>query len=697
MTSNKKKSVIIIALLTLTGGAFSQTTLWVKEFPAVVNGELLKNAYSGGSANIRGSTRPRFVDIDSDGDLDLFIGKSDGTISYWKNNDVSGFEFVTLFYDSIDVGENASPVFADIDADNDYDLFIGNGDDACEGGTVVFYRNDGTRTIPIWTWITDSLAQIDACDKSYPAFADIDSDGDLDLFVGGGLGKLEFAENIGDSLNAEWSLVSENYLQISGTRFQCRPVLADIDNDNDLDIITSFAWPISDLVYYENIGSAQNAVFLGGNNYSKFEFDFEGVQNPELVDYDNDGDLDLFAEVPWGILSFYKNAGGKDSANWAIGNFHFIAEVIDETIDVGQRSWPAFADIDGDSDLDLFLAGDGSLQRFYENTGISDKGLTVGLQTWAVANYIFEELGHGPFVFSDIDNDLDQDAFIRSSVDGVRFYRNDGDINAPVWTLVAEQFDSIAVGLHGRGLAFIDIDGDDDLDAFVNGSSTGEFLFYRNDGTAETPNFGFVSNAFDSINRFHSFSFGDVDNDKDFDLLIGKREGKLDFYRNIGTPESANFINQPAFLDTVFLDTVDVGNDATVSIVDIDADGKLDLFVGEEDGGLNFWSKPFEVSVKNSEAELPTSFSLSQNFPNPFNPETTIEFYLERPQLTTLKVFSTTGQLVRLLIQDKLASGRHAINFDGRNESGQTLPSGVYFYVLESPETQLTRKMILIR
>jgi hypothetical protein len=88
----------------------------------------------------------------------------------------------------------------------------------------------------------------------------------------------------------------------------------------------------------------------------------------------------------------------------------------------------------------------------------------------------------------------------------------------------------------------------------------------------------------------------------------------------------------------------------------------------------------------------PNSFSLNQNYPNPFNPSTIISFTLEKPGLATLSLFNILGQKVSTLVSKEFEGGNHSINFDA-----STLPSGVYFYRLESGDFVAVKKMMLLK
>lgn len=115
------------------------------------------------------------------------------------------------------------------------------------------------------------------------------------------------------------------------------------------------------------------------------------------------------------------------------------------------------------------------------------------------------------------------------------------------------------------------------------------------------------------------------------------------------------------------------------------------LYVGT--GGDGVWATPvsYVTSVRNPPPR-PESFSLSQNFPNPFNPTTVIRFNLPKMEEVSLKVYDILGRQVALLLDERLAAGDHTITFDGR-----LLPSGVYLYVLRSQNRPETRRMVLLK
>jgi len=94
---------------------------------------------------------------------------------------------------------------------------------------------------------------------------------------------------------------------------------------------------------------------------------------------------------------------------------------------------------------------------------------------------------------------------------------------------------------------------------------------------------------------------------------------------------------------------------------------------------------------------LPTTYGLSQNRPNPFNPATTIVYTLESRAQVNLSVFNLLGQKIVTLVDDVKLSGEHRVTWDGRDTNGNPMSTGVYFYSLTSEEFVATKKMVLLR
>ena len=95
---------------------------------------------------------------------------------------------------------------------------------------------------------------------------------------------------------------------------------------------------------------------------------------------------------------------------------------------------------------------------------------------------------------------------------------------------------------------------------------------------------------------------------------------------------------------------------------------------------------------------LPEAFSLTDNFPNPFNPTTTIQYALPQAEDVELTVYNVVGQPVRTLVAEHQSAGRYVVEWDATNDSGHSLSSGMYFYRLQAGgEFFEVKKMLLLK
>jgi len=110
------------------------------------------------------------------------------------------------------------------------------------------------------------------------------------------------------------------------------------------------------------------------------------------------------------------------------------------------------------------------------------------------------------------------------------------------------------------------------------------------------------------------------------------------------------------------------------------------------------------VLRKNSDGEeaaatpdVPATFALDQNYPNPFNPATTITYKLPEQRDVTLVVLQHTGQVVKSLVQNAQPAGSYEVRWDGTNDHGMGVSSGVYIYRLKAGDFVQSRKMMMLR
>ena len=125
---------------------------------------------------------PSFVDLDGDGDLDLVVGEINGTLRSFANDGAGRFIAQTGAanpFNGIDVGFNSAPSFADLDGDGDLDLVVGE-----SSGTLRSFANNGAGGFSALTGAANPFDGLDVGSYSAPSFVDLDGDGDLDLVVG---------------------------------------------------------------------------------------------------------------------------------------------------------------------------------------------------------------------------------------------------------------------------------------------------------------------------------------------------------------------------------------------------------------------------------------------------------------------------------------------------------------------------------
>jgi hypothetical protein len=103
------------------------------------------------------------------------------------------------------------------------------------------------------------------------------------------------------------------------------------------------------------------------------------------------------------------------------------------------------------------------------------------------------------------------------------------------------------------------------------------------------------------------------------------------------------------------------------------------------------------VSVKDRNDEIPRSFQLLQNFPNPFNPTTTIRFSLPRRAQVRLIIYDVLGNEIVTLKNQEMMPGTHEVIWAAKDVRGLAVPSGVYFYRFQTNGYTQIRKMLLIR
>ncbi|NQS97587.1 MAG: VCBS repeat-containing protein [candidate division Zixibacteria bacterium] len=653
-------------------------TLEVDAFPFEIEGWEPFVPWVGGYS----SCTPEFVDIEADGDLDLFVGGGTSYISYYENIGVptlAEYCFVTYAFDSIDAeGGMVKPSFVDIDADDDYDLFI------LSTYYSKLYINQGTSICP--QFILNTINLLSSIDITGADFVDIDSDGDFDVIAGEFYGNILLYINIGTNQVWEYDepiIMLENLIS-SGW---IKPSLCDIDNDGDFDLFLGM--DNGDLYFYLNEGDSANYDFVFVTD------DFAGASvpyecAPTFCDIDADGDYDLFCgmdvggsqDPPSGNISFHRNVGTPEVYDYEEITYNYLC------FDIGGQCQPYLVDIDNDGDLDLLPGrGNGNLP-FIRNVGTVDSPSFV----WEEYPFFEPDVNFGVHItFGDMDADGDYDMFIGTETllhAWISYYKNRGTPEEPDMVLsVLNYFDYWDTSVFPD---LVDIDADGDLDLMVGTmEAEGTIFFYQNIGTPDSMDFQLVTTNYQGITSYGHLRphFVDYDYDGDYDLFTTYGYG-IKYYENIGSPEIANFI----LVTDEFAGIDDYTGGVFFS--DIDNDGDLDLFSGQYAGGGIKYYRNNEYNSVNSHPQIqPNTFTLHQNYPNPFNVSTTISFTLDRALPVRMVVYNQLGQCVVTLVDGQMTSGEHQIRWDAGMCS-----SGVYLIALESESIpSQARKVMLIK
>ena len=529
-----------------------------------------------------GVSNPSFVDLDADGDFDV-LGAGPGDVIVFVENTGSATapSFAsgsTSPFGLVALPDRPSPEPVDIDGDGDADLFAGT-----EGKDLVFFENTGSATAPMFgppTFQPFDLAR--PYYGAHLAFADVDGDGDFDAFLTEDSRPKKLIVNTGTPTFPEFALPTPEPDQFGFPylTYGASPALADIDGDGDLDGFVGQYEGYT--VQVHNAGTATNPKFGPGN---PFGIGTEGSAYPAnvaVVDIDGDSDLDLFVGGnSTGYIRFWENTGTSLQADFAR-----VRESAFGLVGAPPYAAPTFGDIDGDGDLDALVGGDSSFAVFL-NTGTP---LAPAFGPLTEDPFGLQGIGpggtDGPLPrLVDIDADGDLDLLAGRSE--LSLLENTGTSVAPSFAPPVDDPFGLILGFR-PGTDFADVDGDGDLDAII-GDTYGDLSFAENTGAASAP--AFAAPQAQALGLGHVFYYagaalGDIDGDGDFDLFVGTKYGIVAFQENTGTSST------PAFstgVHNLFLIPEVYDGYASPMLADIDGDGDFDVFVGDSDGETNFF------------------------------------------------------------------------------------------------------------
>ena len=302
-----------------------------------------------------------WADYDNDGDLDLYVCNRDNQANFlFRNNGNGSFTQVMDSAIVADKGDSTGSCWADVDRDGDLDVFVARRNKQND----LLFSNNGNGT---FEKITEGAIASDGGDSRTCGWADADLDGDPDLFVGNAHEQSFYYRN-----DERWRftrIASGNFVTNRGYTYGTS--WADHDNDGDFDLFVAHVLQPNLLYTNDGKGTFQSAA---GTTLSN---DIGASKGNAWGDYDNDGDLDLIvANGTPGRQNYdflYRNDGPGTFTRLTQG-----AIVSDDYVSAGT----AWADYDNDGDLDLFVAnwGDGEKGEnnlFYVNRGSAGGWVTI--------------------------------------------------------------------------------------------------------------------------------------------------------------------------------------------------------------------------------------------------------------------------------------------------------------------------------
>ena len=546
-------------------------------------------------------------DVDGDGDQDVAIGMDDGRTAFYRNDGTAASAsfayWGTDLFGLSDVGGDSSPVFIDLNGDGELDALIGDA-----AGNIDFFAGQATLDYETATSHDITVRVTDSGGLTYDETVTINVADSTEAPVLTDITGTSIAEN--SSNGTEIGRVGFD-LQVGGTATYS--LLDDAGGRFAIDTGTG-AVTVADgsLLDYESAASHDIAVQvtdgLGNTVTETITLTVGNVNDtPHDITMTSGGSVVEDAAVGTVVANFAgsdqdagetlaftitDNADGRfyidQSGNLRVSDIMFERDDAANPfagIDFGRETRPDFVDIDNDGDLDAFFGDYFGAITFYENTG---SATAASFTDRGVNQLGFQDLGWcSEMSFVDIDNDGDLDAFVGDFYGAIDYYENTGSASSPIFTHVGDnQFGLGDIGLRSSS-AFVDIDNDGDLDALVTGDDT-SLRFFENTGTASSANFVDQGNSFGFATHLgaSTVTVYDYDADGDQDVIIGTEAGSLEVYENVGGVGAPSF----TYVGSNAIGFDGVQQAAAPVFADLDGDGQSELFVGNNNGGVEYFS-----------------------------------------------------------------------------------------------------------
>jgi len=435
----------------------------------------------------------------------------------------------------------------------------------------------------------------------------------------------------------------------------------DLDGDGDNDVLSASRGD-DKIAWYENDGNA-----MANFTPHIITDSADGATSVYAIDIDKDGDIDVLSSSYIDeIIACYVNDG----------NQNFTRRIISDQFPNLEASSVYAKDVDGDGDIDVLSAGHRKIYWF-ENDG--------DYEDWIRWEILFNGSTARSVYAFDMDNDGDIDVFSAyQTTDRINRHMNDGNENFTTSNIPGLADFSTSVYAE-------DVDGDGDMDVLSASSMDDKIAWKENDGNGNFTHHSITTDA-DFAQSVYAV---DINGDTFVDVLsASSNDDKIAWYENDG---SENF--------KTHIITTDADGAYSVYAADIDGDGKMDVLSASRFDNKIVWYENVISGVNDDNTlSVPVQFQLYNNYPNPFNPGTNIQYTVGSRQFVSLKVYDVLGNEIATLVNQEKPAGEYEVEFNSHSSSVRNLPSGLYFYQLRSvPSTGSgqgfveTKKMILLK
>jgi len=637
-------------------------------------------------------------DYDQDRRKDLFTWALRGGLKVYRNTSdlLNGLQW-TLFKDIVftdyaisginPLSINADDIPALVDVNNDGDLDVQTSD--AKGLRVEYHQNQSVELYGI----PDSLI-FELRNECWGKFTENDNNNGVNLndpnspCVGGNIGNPERHQN------------SEN-LSKQGKHVGSTILALDIDSSGVLDLLIGDA-AHSSLSLLTNGGTSVNS----DSPMISVEYNFPSNSIPIkitlfpasfFIDVDFDGVKDLIPapnalNIPYNEsnVKFYKNIGTNGNPIFVYTSGNFLQNQI---IEHGTGSVPMLFDVNDDGLKDLIIA------NFFRFKPVSDKESTIayyrniGTATDPVYEYVdyaYLNLSQASYglsstpAFGDLDGDGDEDLLLATSSGTFVYYENESTGTGAVWAAPISNYQDNSGNVIFAGEkahpTFFDLNEDGLLDLIV-GKKQGTISYYENVGTSSVPAFQLVNDNLGNVNVSNVGADGYatpefIQANGEIHMFVGNYDGTLVYYDSIQnnlSPGSNFRLRSNNYLG------INVGRYSAFYVEDFDGDGNLNMLVGQDLGGIFHFQADSLSSVSLNELKSNNDLVI---YPNPTNQKITI---------------SSQERIQNYIIQDM--KGQRLISKESLQWKEEVdlrdLPQGIYLLSVELQSGALITKKIL--